>query len=81
MIQKGYDPFKGGAKYGQISSSGRSVEIKSIGEDLIKANAIDPLKTGTAIIIGKDAKGRMYRFGGAGGIAAIETMTTPDPVE
>ncbi len=81
MIQKGYDPFKGGAKYGQISSSGRSVEIKSIGEDLIKANAIDPLKKGTAIIIGKDAKGRMYRFGGAGGIAAIETMTTPDPVE
>jgi hypothetical protein len=81
MIQKGYDPFKGGAKYGQISSSGRSVELKSIGEDLIKANAIDPLKTGTAIIIGKDAKGRMYRFGGAGGIAAIETMTTPDPVE
>jgi hypothetical protein len=81
MIQKGYDPFKGGAKYGQISSSGRSVELKSIGEDLIKANAIDPLKKGTAIIIGKDAKGRMYRFGGAGGIAAIETMTTPDPVE
>ena len=82
MIDKGYDPFKEGAKFGQVSSTGRSVELKSIGEDLIKVPvnaALDPIKKGTAIIIGKDTKGRLYRIGGVGGVGAIEAITTPDP--
>tara|TARA_R100001443_G_scaffold72898_1_gene80926 strand:- start:5374 stop:7611 length:2238 start_codon:yes stop_codon:yes gene_type:complete len=81
MLDKGYDPFKEGAKFGKISPSGKSVELKSIGEDLIKVPtnaALDPIKKGTAIIIGKDTKGRLYRIGGVGGAAAIETITTPD---
>ena len=81
MLQKGYDPFKEGAKYGTVSPSGRSVEIQSIGKDLIKSNALDPLKKGTAIIIGKDTKGKLYRFGGAGGVAITESLTTPDSQE
>ncbi len=79
MLKKGYDPFKEGAKYGKVSPSGKSVEIQSIGKDLIKSNAIDPLKKGTAIIVGKDTKGRLYRLGGAASVPVIETFTTPDP--
>ncbi len=81
MVEKGYDPFKEGAKYGTMTASkvGRSVEYKTIGKDLIKSNALDPLKKGTAIIIGKDTKGKLYRFGGAGGVAITESLTTPDP--
>jgi len=79
MLKKGYDPFKEGAKYGKVSPSGKSVEIQSIGKDLIKSNAIDPLKKGTAIIVGKDTKGRLYRLGGAASVPVIETLTTPDP--
>tara|TARA_R100001015_G_C4634752_1_gene201986 strand:- start:5792 stop:8011 length:2220 start_codon:yes stop_codon:yes gene_type:complete len=81
MLQKGYDPFKEGAKYGTVSQSGRSVELQSIGRDLIKSNAIDPIKKGTAIIVGKDTKGRLYRLGGAASVPVIETYTTPDPEE
>jgi hypothetical protein len=81
MLQRGYDPFKEGAKYGTVSPSGRSVEIQSIGRDLIKSNAIDPIKQGTAIIVGKDTKGRLYRLGGAASVPVIETYTTPDPEE
>lgn len=81
MLQRGYDPFKEGAKFGQVSSTGRSVEIQSIGRDLIKSNAIDPIKKGTAIIVGKDTKGRLYRLGGAASVPVIENITTPDPEE
>lgn len=85
MVEKGYDPFKEGAKFGtvKVSPSGtRSVDLAKLGEDLIKvpANAaLDPIKKGTAIIIGKDTKGRLYRIGGVGGVGAIEAITTPDP--
>lgn len=83
MVEKGYDPFKEGAKYGTMTASkvGRSVEYETIGKDLIKSNALDPLKKGTAIIIGKDTKGKLYRFGGAGGVAITESLTTPDSQE
>ena len=85
MVEKGYDPFKEGAKLGtvKVSPSGtRSVDLAKLGEDLIKVPvkaALDPIKKGTAIIVGKDTKGRLYRIGGVGGAAAIETITTPDP--
>ena len=87
MVEKGYDPFKEGAKFGtvKVSPSGtRSVDLAKLGEDLIKVPvnaALDPIKKGTAIIVGKDTKGRLYRIGGIGAVGAIEAITTPDPEE
>ena len=81
MLQSGYDPFKAGAAFGKVSPSGKSVDLASLGKDLIKVpanKALDPIKKGTAIIVGKDTKGRLYRFGGAGGIAVTESLTAPD---
>jgi len=76
MIQKGYDPFKEGAKYGTLSKTGSSVEIQSIGKDLLKSG-VDPLKKGTAFIVGTDAKGRTYRIGGAAVLGTAEYATSP----
>ena len=80
MVQKGYDPFKANAKFGTLSSSGTSVELKSIGSDLLKTG-FDPIKKGTAFIIGTDAKGRTYRIGGTAALSTAEYVTTPDEEE
>jgi len=82
MLQSGYDPFKAGAAFGKVSPSGKSVDLVSLGKDLIKVPAnkvLDPIKKGTAIIVGKDTKGRLYRLGGAASVPVIENLTTPDP--
>ena len=74
MLQKGYDTVKAGAKYGAVSGSGKSVEIANIGKDLLKGG-FDPIKKGTAIIIGKTKTGKVVRFGGAAIAIGLEEST------
>ena len=82
ILDSGYNPYKAGAAFGKVKDSSGKVDLVELGKDLIKvpANAaLDPLKKGTAIIVGKDTKGRLYRLGGAASVPVIENLTTPDP--
>jgi len=78
LVQKGYDPFKEGAKLGTMKGSilGRSVDYQSIGKDLL-TKGYDPIKKGTGMLIGKTKTGKAFRIGSVGTAAYLEGTTTP----